>query len=321
MDELCSTVGMSRERPPSLTTLQAFASAARHRQFRAAASELGVTPSAISHHVRQLETWVGAPLFERYVREVRLSELGQTFSRSLNQGFDLISQAVTAAHAVQPHCQILRLSSLPLFTSVWLMPRLAAFQALHPGITVAINTENRMLDFERDPIDVAIRNITAPPPGLVAHKLVDLHAVALAAPDVAVRLHVPADLAEAVLIHIAAGSKGWTDWLTHAGVAGLIPDGNLYFDTLPMALDAAAQGRGVVLAIAPFVHAAPQFGALVPLFDGIKPSAGSFFVVHRKLERQNSNVRLFVDWIIKEMKQDGRRLRMHQKPVTASADV
>lgn len=309
MVELCSTDIMSIRTDPSLAALRAFASAARHRQFQAAARELGVTPSAISHQIRHLEEWIGAALFDRSSREVKLTQHGDAFAAKLNEGFDIIAQAVASARvSANPH-QLLRISALPLFTSVWLMPRLAAFEAAHPHITIAVNTENRVMDFDRDLVDVAIRNVTVPTPGLVAHKLIDLRAIVLAAPDIATTVRRPEDLCRTVLIHIAAGSQGWSDWLLAAGIGGVVPRGNLHVDTIPMALEATAQGRGVMIGIAPFVHDAPQAQGLVPLFTDVKLSAGTFFLVYRKQERHNATVNAFVDWLLHEMKSDARRLR------------
>jgi LysR family transcriptional regulator, glycine cleavage system transcriptional activator len=318
MVELCSTDIMSIRTDPSLSTLRAFASAARHRQFQAAARELGVTPSAISHQVRHLEEWMGAALFDRGSREVKLTPHGDAFGAKLNEGFDIIAQAVASARVSATDHQILRISALPLFTSVWLMPRLTAFEAAHPHITVAVNTENRIMDFDRDLVDVAIRNVPVPTPGLVAHKLIDLRAVVLAAPDSATKLRRPEDLRGAVLIHITAGSQGWNDWLAAAGLGSLVPRGNLHVDTMPMALEAAAQGRGVMLGIAPFVHDAPQVAGLGQLFTEVKLSAGTFFVVHRKQERHDSPARAFVDWLLREMKSDARRLQRMSAKAFAS---
>jgi LysR family transcriptional regulator, glycine cleavage system transcriptional activator len=309
MVELCSTGIMAIRTDPSLSTLRAFASAARHRQFQAAARELGVTPSAISHQVRQLEDWVGAALFDRGNREVKLTQEGDAFGAKLSEGFDIIAQAVASARAAIPDHQFLRISALPLFTSVWLMPRMAAFAAAHPHITVSVNTENRIMDFDRDLVDVAIRNVTAPTPGLVAHKLIDLRAVVLAAPNIAITVRRSEDIGKTVLIHIAAGSQGWSDWLSAAGISNLVPRGNLHVDTIPMALEAAAQGHGVMIGIAPFVHDAPQAQGLVPLFTDVKLSAGTFFLVHRKQERPNAAVKVFADWLLHEMKSDARRLQ------------
>ena len=300
---------MPSRRPPSFATLQAFALAARRRQFQSAAHVLGVTPSAISHHVRKLEVWTGQPLFQRSVREVRLTAFGDMFAEQLNRGFDIVAEALATAQQSAANSNLIRISALPLFTSVWLVPRLASFEVSHPGITVAVNTENRLMDLEQDPFDVAIRNITVPPPGLVARKLVDLHAVVLAKPDIAAKIRTPVDLAGTVLIHVSAGTKGWAEWLAMVDQGDLVPTGNLHVDTLPMALEAAVLGHGVVLATAPFVHDAPQARGLVPVFPKIRHSAGSFFVVHRKLEHPNSHVTSFVDWLITEMRKDAPRLR------------
>lgn len=297
---------MSRPALPPLAALRAFEAAARLGSFRDAATELGVTPSAVSHQVRALETWLGAAVFARSVRAVELTPMGEAFAAETQAAFARLAEAAGRARAAAQDTR-LRISALPLFTAAWLTPRLARFQAKRPDLTLEIDTSNRLADFARDDVDVAIRNLYAPTPGLVARKLFDLTASPLCAPELGATLRAPADLARTTLIHISARRAGWAEWLAHAGVAGLKPRGNLSFDTIPPALEAAAQGRGVVLGLSPIVWHAPVARGLVQPFATPPISAGTYFLVHRREDTARAAVRAFTDWVCAEARADRRR--------------
>ncbi len=295
-------------RQPPFSMLRAFAAAARHESLRLGANELGVTPSAISHQLRALEEWLGSPLFDRIGREVRLTPAGRELAGALISAIDAMSAAVTAAKAAVAGSS-LRVSALPLFTAVWLIPRLHRFEAIHPGVSIEIETGNRLADLTRDGIDVAIRNSAKPGGALCARKLMDVRAVPLCAPKVAERIACPQDLKNATLIHLSAGSRGWKDWLAGAGLSGLEPRSNLSLDTIPAALEAALQGHGVMLGLDPLIWDAPAAGRLVVPFATALQSGGAYFVVHRRADRSNAAVRAFVEWIVAEMRSDLPRLR------------
>ena len=297
---------MSRPTLPPLATLRAFEAAARLASFRDAAAELGVSPSAVSHQVRALETWLGAAAFARSVRAVELTPLGATFAAEVAAAFARLAEAAARARAAAQDTR-LRISALPLFTSAWLTPRLARFQAKHPDLALEIDTANRLADFARDDVDVAIRNLYAPTPGLAARKLFDLTATPLCAPEVASELRTPADLARSTPIHISARKAGWPDWLAHAGVANLKPRSALSFDTIPPALEAAAQGRGVILGLMPIVWQAPIARQLVQPFAIPPISAGTYFLVHRREDAARPAVRAFTEWVCAEARTDRRR--------------
>lgn len=297
---------MSRPALPPLAALRAFEAAARLGSFRDAAAELGVTPSAVSHQVRALETWLGAVAFTRSVRAVELTPIGAAFAAETSAAFARLAEAGARARAAAQDTR-LRISALPLFTTAWLTPRLERFQAKHPDLALEIDTANRLADFARDDVDVAIRNVYAPTPGLVARKLFDLTATPLCAPEIAEMVRTPADLARATLIHISARRAGWPEWLAHAGVPGLKPRGGLSFDTIPAALEAAAQGRGVLLGLMPIVWEAPIARRLVKPFATPPITAGSYFLVHRREDGARPAVRAFADWVAAEARADRRR--------------
>jgi LysR family glycine cleavage system transcriptional activator len=282
-----------------LTALATFRGAATRGSFRAAATSLGTTPSAVSHQIRRLEAALGVPLFTRGARSVALTPPGAVLARHTARALAALEAAVAEARAAGVETR-LRVSALPLFTSAWLIPRLARFEAAHPGISIDIETTNQLADLERDNINVAIRNIDAPTPGLAGRKLLDLRAVPLCAAAVARRLDRPEALADATLILISARPRGWADWLEAAGLPALTPRRNLAFDTIPAALQAAARGHGVALGIAPLVWDALPPGLVVPFAPPLV-SAGAYFAVYRRADRARALVRAFVDWLSAEM--------------------
>src|SRR5262249_15542379 len=142
---------MPRDKLPAYSTLRAFVAAARRESVRAAADELGVTPSAVSHQIRVLEGWVGQPLFLRAGRQIQLTAQGRKLFRRLNAGFDAIETAAKTARAAARDGS-LRISALPLITSSWLVPRLQNFEELcakeRGEIVIEIDTSNALADFE-----------------------------------------------------------------------------------------------------------------------------------------------------------------------------
>jgi LysR family glycine cleavage system transcriptional activator len=282
-----------------LTALATFREAATRGSFRAAATALGTTPSAVSHQIRELEATLGSPLFTRGARSVALTPSGAMLAGHTARAFAALEAAVAEARAAGAETR-LRLSALPLFTSAWLIPRLARFEAAHPGISIDIETTNRMADLERDNVDVAIRNVDALTPGLAGRKLLDLRAVPLCAASLAHQFNRAEALADATLIHVSARPHGWSQWLAAAGLPALTPRRNVSFDTIPAALEAAALGHGVALGIAPLVWDAMKPGLVVP-FPPPPVSAGAYFAVCRRADRARMMVAAFVDWLSAEM--------------------
>ncbi|MBI1340625.1 LysR family transcriptional regulator [bacterium] len=294
-------------KPPPLSSLRAFAAAGRLQSFRDAAEELGVTPSAVSHQVKALEDWVGGALFERGVRQVRLTAEGAELSRAVNGALAALDAALGAARRAN-RAATLKVATLPLFASAWLGPRLARFEAEHPELSLSIHTDPRIYDLAAGEADVAIRNVSAPTAGLYARKLLDLRATPLCAPALSSELSTPADLERATLIGLSVGRAGWPEWLARVGVAGLKPRRILTVDTVLEAIDAAVQERGVMLGLSPLIWDLPSAATLIAPFRDPPQEAGAYFVVCRKMDRAKPVVRSFVDWLAAEMRPDVRRL-------------
>jgi LysR family glycine cleavage system transcriptional activator len=297
---------------PTFASLEAFAAAGRRQSFRDAALDLGVTPSAVSHQVKAVEAWIGAPLFERGVRAVRLTPQGAALSAALNGAFGAIDQALEAAQRAN-QARALKVATLPLFSTSWMSPRIARFEALHPALSLRIHTDARIYDLLAGEADVAIRNVSAPGAGLFVRKLMDVRATPLCAPALAEALREPSDLREATLIGLSVGRAGWPDWLAGAGTACVEPKRTLIVDTIPAAIEAAVQGRGVMLGLLPLIWEAPGAESLVVPFATPPQEAGAYWVACRKERRTEPVIQSFIEWLINEWRTDAPRLKRLEK--------
>lgn len=161
-------------RPPilPLTALRAFEAAARHLSFKDAATELGVTPTAISHQIRALERHCGAALFRRVPRPLILTDAGRSPLPGLRAGFDSIAATIAALRTAQSSPP-LGITATNAFAHRWLVPRLPRWRAAHPDISLRRIGTDRVIDLAAGEADVAIRYTRAPPPGLLCRVLME----------------------------------------------------------------------------------------------------------------------------------------------------
>jgi LysR family glycine cleavage system transcriptional activator len=168
---------------PSLSALRAFEAAARHSNFSKAAAELNVTHAAISQHVRLLEDRFSEVLMVRAGRGMALTPAGKAFASGLREGFGLIADAVDTLQQ-DTQTRPLNISMTPSFASNWLIPKLGAFWAAHPDVTVNFNPSRELVDLARDGFDMAIRFGAGDWPGLECeHLLAHGDFVVVARPD------------------------------------------------------------------------------------------------------------------------------------------
>jgi LysR family glycine cleavage system transcriptional activator len=157
------------DRLPPLTALRAFDAAARHMSFAKAAAELNVTPAALSFQIKNLEEHLGAPVFHRLNRAVELTDAGRALAPGVADGFVTLAAAWRAAKRTSDSAA-LTVTAGPAFTAKWLAPRLFAFASAHPDIELRFSASLRLMDFDRDDVDVAIRfGVPREEPGLSSH--------------------------------------------------------------------------------------------------------------------------------------------------------
>ncbi|MBN8986527.1 MAG: LysR family transcriptional regulator, partial [Rhizobiales bacterium] len=154
-------------RLPSLNGLRAFEAAARHLSFTAAATELNVTQTAVSHQIRRLEQELGIKLFVRQNRTIALTAEAQEYLPRIRAAFNDLRLA-TARLRQKDNDRVLTVSTLASLAAKWLLPRLVAFQETHPDIDVRITTSIELVDFNTGDVDAAIRYGRGNWPGLRA---------------------------------------------------------------------------------------------------------------------------------------------------------
>ncbi|HAU77228.1 MAG TPA: transcriptional regulator, partial [Agrobacterium sp.] len=157
---------------PSLKGLQAFEAAARYRSVTLASNELNVTPGAVSLQIRELEARLGVQLFFRKPRSIQLTREGERYYGALRTAFRMMREA-TAELTARSEITVLTLSCTPTFAVQWLMPRLPAFQQQHPQVDVRISVTNRLVDFSRDDVDLAVRHGFGRYEGLESIRFID----------------------------------------------------------------------------------------------------------------------------------------------------
>lgn len=299
-------------RTPPLTALRAFEAAARHMSFARAAAELAVTPAALSYQIKSLEADLGLPLFRRLNRAVELTEAGRLLAPGLAGGFDAIRRALRGLDRLREG-RALVVTAGPAFIAKWLAPRIFHFMARRPDIELRIVASLKIMDFDRDEIDAAVRFGLAADPELHSEVLIADRMTPMCAPELAARLTAPADLADVPLIHddsmAALGwAPTWGDWFEAAGVARPDWARGARFSNADHALSAAAEGAGVALARTSLAEPELSQGRLAAPFDlAIDPEAHFRFVCPRGAQTE-PRVAAFLAWLREEIASAGEAL-------------
>jgi LysR family glycine cleavage system transcriptional activator len=300
---------MARNLPP-LNSLRAFEAAARHLSFTKAAEELHVTPAAISHQIKALEELLGVPLFRRLTRALRLTQAGQAALPPLRDGFDKLADAVDLLRAHEESGAI-TVSLDPSFAAKWLVPRLDRFRAVHPDLDVRLDATEKLVDFQRDNVDLAIRYGGGNYPGLEAERLLSEEIFPVCSPKLLKGpepLAQPGDLRRHTLIHLEWDSEdvtapNWRMWLLAAGIHDIDFTRGPVFSMTSLALQAAIEGQGVALASSFLVADDLAAGRLVAPFDlsVCDPLDFAYHIVVPKRTADLPKVVAFKTWLLDEI--------------------
>lgn len=297
---------MTRHLPP-LPALRAFEAAARHLSFARAGGELGVTPGAISHQMKQLEDWVEAPLFERRANGVRLTETGRVFATRLGAIFDQITAASVAARAPGGTSTVTVRCQFSLATK-WLVPHICRFHAAHPDIAVAVLAlPHRWSANERDP-DIAIYHDRGTIPGVRQDMLIGGKLIVVAAPEVTAQLPAaptPADLLSRPLIRVHFSEPGWYDegweaWFAATGFGHLELHMTLSFNLVHLAVEACLAGAGFALVPDFIVEQELASGRLIDAFGITLPIRQPYVLTTNEASLVRPEVAMLRSWLLDE---------------------
>ncbi len=309
-----------RTRPLGAGHLRAFEAVARHLNFRAAAEELSLTQSAVSRQIQALEDEVGSALFLRHTRAVELTSAGTILLRATGVALERIDAAVRQIRQSAGRRSV-AVSTWASFASMWLIPRLEAFQREHPDIDIRIDATDVPVDLSTADVDLALRyaapeNVTAGAIRLFGEQLTPVVSPWLLREH---RLDKLDDLAKMTLIEAGDAHRTrhleyltWQRWLDHfaptpagspraRGKARLTPQRWLYFNYASQIVQAALTGQGVALARLPLVAESLGQGDLVePLPQMRLDSPLVYWLVQAPRSVQRPEVKAFCDWLLKE---------------------
>lgn len=295
------TRGANMQKPydlPSLGDLACFEAAARNLSFKLAATELNVTPAAVSHRIKALEAELGQPLFNRQYRGVELTEAGALLCVSLQRSFGMMSDSVARIRNRLDRTGV-SIAATTAMSGLWLTPRLAAFWKAHPDVAIS------QIVNDSGPVQGVDLSISYGDPDQESDETRILfrdRILALGTPEFA-RTHGITDLASlsrAPLIHTNSGVNGWTEWMDwFSRLDRPAPTGpGFYLNNYMISLKAAEDEVGAVLGWEGLLGHTLDSGKLVQLVPEAMQSPYPFYL--RIHGRASANARLFADWLAKQ---------------------
>src|SRR3989344_5640670 len=260
-----------KKRLPPLNALRAFEATARLMSAKRAAEELHVTPAAISHQIKLLESFHQAKLFKRLNRQLLLTEVGQKYALVARNMF---AQLLEETHKLfQTPTNILTLTVEPAFAIYWLIPRINKFKSLHKHIELRIAASYELMDLKKNDMDIGIRWGNGKYPGLKSTFLFRNEVYPVCSPALLKKHHIrkPNDLKHHTLLHETAAVAlhnypDWRNWVKEVGATEVNPESGLYFETGYLLIQAAIDGQGIALERHAFVESAIKEGKLIKLF-------------------------------------------------------
>ena len=296
---------------PPTSLLRAFEAAARSQSFTIAARELDLTQSAVSRQIRALEEMLGADLFHREKQKVRLTLAGSAYARDIREALTRISSA-TLGFRANPVGGSLNLAVLPLFAARWLAPRMPAFAAAHPDITVNLVTRLAPFDFRTDSVDAAIHYGLAEWPGADVELLLDETVVPVCSPQLQAKLNLvrPEDLIVAPLLHLTSRPDAWERWFGEMGIdAGEVR--GMLVDQFTLILEVACAGLGVALLPTFLIERELARGDLLLAVDAPVRNAEAYYFAWPHTHLAHPPLEIFRRWItIEAGRADGEDLQM-----------
>ncbi|QRM33039.1 LysR substrate-binding domain-containing protein [Microvirga sp. VF16] len=292
---------------PPLPALRAFEAAARHLSFARAGGELRVTPGAISHQIKQLEEWVGSPLFKRKANRVVLTETGRILANRVNAIFGHIISAGAAARSAESK-NVVHIRCQHSVAAKWLAPRINRFLDSNRGIAVTVQVgPHRWSAAEKVP-DLSIYNARGSVPGYRETLLLSGQLGAVAAPSLIPTMPpilTPADLLSGPLIAVDFNEPGWHDqgweaWFAAAGLGHTVPSISISFSLVHLAIEACIAGAGFALVPNFLVERELLDGDLVDVCGFALPNTQPYYLIEPDPKSGRDEVELLKNWLLEE---------------------
>lgn len=288
---------MHKKNLPTLTSLRTFDVVASHGSFKLAAEELKVTPTAVSHQIRQLEDALGIKVLQRSSHKVRLTTAGKRLKEATTSAFELLWNTVSSIHNTHEKNRI-SLTATANFVSNWLMPRLKKLQLAYPSVNLELQASDHTIDLCKHEIDIAIR---------YAMKVDDLLSWNFLYSDEFILVSSPVlpvmsidSLKDLPLIHIdgrlvPSVTPDWQAWQKKWGPDDLSIDTGIRFSEETHAIQAAIAGQGVAIVSHLMAKNALQQGLLYEPFK-FRLGGGTFYFVTTKEKSNRSDIKQIFNW-------------------------
>lgn len=283
----------------SLRGLRTFCIAARYESFKAAASELFVTASAVSQQVKSLEDELGLRLFDRSARELVLTEDGRALYEALSPLIDQVDDAVAGFRQAGRRKSV-RISVQPFFASEFFVPRLSAFTVKHPEIDIVVGTSDEASEKLPADADLSVRLFSKAPAGTHADLLFPLRMVAAGSKRFrkTVKIKDRRIVSDFPLIVHDTRPKAWKEWSTSTGIALPQEARVTRLDSMIAVVRAAEQGIGAALVPVPIAEQWFRQGTIVQLFDEEFVADVSYYLVSREARSADTAVDTLRRWIL-----------------------
>ncbi|WP_333821542.1 LysR substrate-binding domain-containing protein [Pinisolibacter sp.] len=286
-----------------LNALRVFDAVVSHMSFTKAGETLGITQTAVSHQIRLLEELLGAQLFHRRTRRIELTELGARLAPRVSQAFGLLDETLRTVLTASD--ETLVISTTPTFAAHWLAPRIGKFQLAAPRMAVRMTAGLDIVDFSREPVDVAIRYGVGGELGLVAHELMRVDYAPMLSPRLLADegpIREPRDLLRLRLID--PSDPWWRRWFDAAGVPDADLDGRplTRFGSQTYEANSAIAGHGVAILTPAFYRAELAAGLLVQPFPlACDDGRHAYRLLYPETRRHQPKIRMFRDWLLQEI--------------------
>lgn len=262
-----------------------------------AAERLHITPGAVSHQIRNLETQLGTRLVVKAGRDIELTDTGRELALRSADLFDRL-EAVVAKATETGSARPIRVKVIPSFAIKWLMPRLAGFYALHGDIDIEIATVSRADDTDLNNADFVVRRGRGDWPDLRADLLFTDSLVLACSPAVAARLKTPSDVLKEKLLRSIIAPDSWEIWLKSAGLPCSPSMKFIPLANAALCLQAAAEGLGVAVTQEAYVAGDLAAGVLVKPLPHAARSDEGYYLVRDPSKSNSAPFSKFADWLL-----------------------
>ncbi len=291
---------------PPLEAIKGFVAVGRRMSITLAAQDLFLTQSAVSRQIQTLEEYLGVPLFVRGYRAIAFTEAGQ-------QLFDLaspwLSRLLEFAEETRSKgkARPITITANMAFTSLWILPKIGAFQALHPQLNIRVAADNRVLNLEQEGVDLAVRYCRAESAPANAIRLFGEEVIPVASKSVAARAFSrPEALFDEVFLELDEKARPWlrwSDWLTSIGSPHAAPRAYMRFNQYDQVVQAAIQGHGVALGRLALVLPMLEDGRLVAQPQASLGVSDYAYWLVRADGATRAEVDLLAQWLVEEIQQ------------------